>query len=185
MSKRLIFLGPPGAGKGTQAIQLAESAGIPHISTGEILRSAIAAETELGKQAKSYMDAGELVPDSLLLDLIRARLQEPDATSGWILDGFPRNVSQAQFLDQLLVELNQAPITILNLIVPESVLIKRLLARKRGDDTEETIQRRLVVYREQTAPVVAFYQDHQLHSVDGDRTPGEVAQALSTLVNEA
>lgn len=185
MSKRLIFLGPPGAGKGTQAVQLAQSAGIPHISTGEILRSAIAAQTDLGKQAKGYMDAGELVPDSLLLNLIRARLQEPDAVSGWILDGFPRNVTQAQFLDQLLKELEQAPITILNLVVPEPILIERLLARQRGDDTEATIKRRLVVYREQTAPVVEFYENYQLHSVDGDRTPEEVAQALNALVSEA
>src|SRR4028118_2241857 len=101
---RLIFLGPPGAGKGTQAKLLADLLNIPHISTGEILRSAVAAQTPLGQKAKAYMDKGELVPDELLLDLVRDRLSQADAQSGWILDGFPRNVSQAAFLDDLMQE---------------------------------------------------------------------------------
>ncbi|MGB0561534.1 MAG: adenylate kinase [Spirulinaceae cyanobacterium] len=182
MSKRLIFLGPPGAGKGTQAQRLAKSAQIPHISTGEILRQAIAQGTELGQKAQAFMDKGELVPDSLLVDLVRDRLQQPDATEGWILDGFPRTVAQAKFLDQLLGELQQSPVTILNLDVPESVLVERLLARQRGDDTEETIRRRLVIYHEQTKPLIDFYGGRQLHTIDGNSSPDAVAQALHDLV---
>ncbi|MDY6781822.1 MAG: adenylate kinase [Cyanobacteriota bacterium] len=183
MAKRLIFLGPPGAGKGTQAQQLAESMSIPHISTGEILRSAIASATPLGTRAKAYVDAGELVPDALMLDLIRDRLAQPDAREGWILDGFPRNVSQAEFLDKLLSELKQQTDCVLSLTVPDEVLIARLLGRGRRDDSEETIRRRLEVYREQTAPVNDFYQKRQvLHGVNGDRSPETVTAALRELV---
>ncbi|NEO83213.1 MAG: adenylate kinase [Spirulina sp. SIO3F2] len=183
MSKRLIFFGPPGAGKGTQAQRLAESAQIPHISTGDILREAVAQGTELGQQAQSFMDSGQLVPDNLLIDLVRERIQQPDTTEGWILDGFPRTVAQAAFLDQLLAELQQTPITILNLEVPDVVLVERLLQRKRKDDTEKTIRRRLAVYHEQTAPVVDFYQEHNLHAIDGDRSPEEVAQAIDAVIS--
>jgi adenylate kinase len=185
MAKRLIFLGPPGAGKGTQAQRLAESMGIPHISTGEILRSAIALSTPLGKKAQEYVDAGELVPDALILDLIRNRLAQPDATQkGWILDGFPRNVEQAEFLEQLLVELQQQANCVLSLKVPDEVLIARLLGRGRKDDSEETIRRRLEVYEEQTAPVNNFYQERQsLHVVDGDRAPEAVTATLRELVS--
>ncbi|MEM8637362.1 MAG: adenylate kinase [Cyanobacteria bacterium P01_G01_bin.54] len=183
MSKRLIFLGPPGAGKGTQAERLAASAEIPHISTGEILRQAITDGTALGQQAQAFMDKGELVPDSLLVDLVRERLQQPDAASGWILDGFPRTVAQAEFLDQLLTELQQTPITILNLEVPKEILVERLLARKRKDDTADTIRRRLVVYQEQTKPIVEFYSDRQVHHINGDRTPEAVEQALRELIS--
>ncbi|BAW96016.1 adenylate kinase [[Synechococcus] sp. NIES-970] len=182
-SIRLIFLGPPGAGKGTQAQILAESHGIPHISTGEILRAAIANETELGQQAQGFVDRGELVPDSLILDLIRERLQQPDAQQGWILDGFPRNVSQAAFLNTLLAELSQQCNVALNLEVPDSTLIERLLSRGRKDDNQETIRRRLEVYREQTAPVIDFYQKQgSLQSVNGDRLPEEVTAALKDAI---
>ncbi|MEW5857163.1 MAG: adenylate kinase [Cyanobacteriota bacterium] len=185
---RLIFLGPPGAGKGTQAHILAQELEIPHISTGDILRNAKAAGTELGLKAKSYMDRGELVPDALILDLVRDRLSQTDTQPGWILDGFPRNVSQATFLDKLLQELDQASDCVLNLEVPDEVLVERMLerGRKQGrtDDTEEVIRRRLEVYRTQTAPLIDFYeQRQQLVSVDGDRSLEEVTSALKQVVH--
>lgn len=182
---RLIFLGPPGSGKGTQAQILAELFHIPHISTGEILRDAIAKQTELGRQAQSYVNKGELVPDELLLDLIRERLTQPEAEKGWILDGFPRNVAQAVFLDRLLEELNQlSGQYVVNLEVPHQVLIERLLLRGRKDDSEETISRRLQVYQQQTAPVIEYYNQHgTLHSIDGDRLPEEVTESLKSVVN--
>ena len=181
---RLIFLGPPGSGKGTQAQILAESFQIPHISTGDILREGIAHQTELGKKAQSYMDKGELVPDQLILDLIRERLSQPDVQSGWILDGFPRNVAQAAFLDQLLEELNQSSSQIVNLEVPDEVLIERLLGRGRKDDNESTIRRRLEVYWEQTAPVIDYYQQRgKLRPIDGNRLPEEVTESLVKLIH--
>lgn len=180
---KLIFLGPPGAGKGTQAQVLAEKLSIPHISTGEILRMAIAEQTPLGIKAKTYVDNGDLVPDELILDLIQERLSQDDAQKGWILDGFPRNVSQAEFLDGLLTQLNQTCNYVLNLDVPDEILIKRLLARGRKDDNEETITNRLHVYRQQTAPLIDYYQKHNLlKPVNGDRTPAEVSQNLQTIV---
>ncbi len=182
--KRLIFLGPPGSGKGTQAQLLAELFEIPHISTGEILRQAIAEKTVLGQKAQSYVDKGELVPDALILDLIRERLGQPDAQKGWILDGFPRNVAQASFLDELIEELHQSPDCAVNLEVPDRVLITRLLLRGRKDDNEQTIRRRLQVYREQTAPLIGYYRDRgRLYSVNGDRQLGEVTESLKQIVN--
>lgn len=184
MSKtRLIFFGPPGAGKGTQAQYLAEGLGIPHISTGEILRDAIAKQTPLGLKAKQYVENGDLVPDELLLDLIRERLTQPDAQTGWILDGFPRNVQQASFLDELLQELNQPPDVAMNLEVPDAVLIERLLGRGRQDDTRETIERRLEVYRDKTAPLLDYYRDRAyFYSVNGARSPEEVTASLKEII---
>jgi len=180
---KIIFLGPPGAGKGTQAKLLADLLHIPHISTGDILRNAIAAHTPLGQKAQSYVDKGELVPDDLLLDLIRDRLQQTDATSGWILDGFPRNVSQASFLNELLQELNQSGICAVNLEVPDEVLITRMLGRGRKDDNQETIRRRLEVYRNETAPVISFYSEREaLKAIDGDRPMEEVTESLKQVV---
>lgn len=183
MAKRIIFLGPPGAGKGTQAKQLAESLAIPHISTGDMLRGAIAQKTPLGQKAQQYVDAGELVPDELLVDLMRERLSQPDAQKGWILDGFPRTVQQGSFLDDLLQEMNQTPDYILNLEVPNEELIERLLARGRKDDTQDTIRRRLEVYREQTQPLLNYYRDREgFHSVNGNLLPEEVTQNLQKIV---
>ncbi|MGK7917461.1 MAG: adenylate kinase [Prochloraceae cyanobacterium] len=185
----LIFLGPPGAGKGTQAKLLAELVQIPHISTGEILREAIAAQTPLGKKVQEYVDQGELVPDRLILDLIEQRLGQADAQKGWILDGFPRNVGQANFLDELLGKLNQSSnylVYVVNLEVPEEVLINRLLSRGRKDDNRDTIRRRLQVYQEQTEPLIDFYRTHnRLYSVDGNRLPEEVTESLKEIVNTA
>ncbi len=183
MAKGLIFLGAPGSGKGTQAQVLAEKMGIPHISTGDMLRQAIADETELGQQAKSYMDQGELVPDQLILGLIEERLGYPDAKSGWILDGFPRNVNQAIFLDTLLVNIGHRTQWVINLKVSDDVIIQRLLGRGRADDNEETIRHRLLVYTEQTAPLISYFQEQgKLFAIDGDQPIDAIANQLKSLV---
>lgn len=183
MAKRLIFLGPPGAGKGTQAQIVADNHKIPHVSTGDILRAAVAQQTPLGQQAKDFMNRGELVPDALILDLIKDRLSYEDATDGWILDGFPRNVNQAAFLEKLLEKLNQSADCVLNLKVPDEVLVTRLLARKRKDDNESTIRRRLEVYHQDTVPVIDFYQTREiLKTINGDQTMEEVTQALNQAI---
>ena len=189
---QLIFMGPPGAGKGTQAQLLAALWKIPHISTGDILRACVVAKTPLGLKAQAYMDAGDLVPDQLLIDIVQERMNQPDASSGWILDGFPRTVAQAAFFDTLLCDVSGAggksgkdcALRAVNLDVPDNVLVTRLLSRGRQDDNEETIRRRLQVYREQTEPLIAFYSAReQLVAVDGDRdmalVTAELQQALS------
>jgi adenylate kinase len=185
---RLIFLGAPGAGKGTQAKMLADANAMAHISTGDILRSAVANETALGVKAKGFMDAGELVPDSLVIDLIRERLKEDDAQTGWILDGFPRNVAQAGFLDELLADLGQAVAHAVNLDVPDEVVVDRLVKRGaaegRSDDNEATIRRRLQVYREQTAPLIAYYEaQDKLATIDGNQPLDQVKTALKAVVD--
>ncbi len=181
--KGVIFLGPPGSGKGTQGQHLAERIGVPHISTGEILRGAIAAGTTLGQQAQGYVERGELVPDSLLLDLIRERLRQADTEKGWILDGFPRNVAQAEFLDELLSEFAYLSTYVINLEVPDEILVERLLQRGRQDDTKDTISKRLHVYHEQTEPVINYYaQKSALISVNGHRTIEEISAHLDDLV---
>lgn len=183
MAKRLIFLGPPGAGKGTQAQVLSENHQIPHVSTGDILRAAVGQETPLGKQAKDYMDRGELVPDALILGLIQDRLSYEDTANGWILDGFPRNVNQAAFLEELLTKLDQSADCVLNLEVPDEVLVERLLARKRKDDNEQTIRRRLEVYHQDTVPVINFYQEKEtLKTIDGNQSMEEVSKSLSEAI---
>jgi adenylate kinase len=180
---RLIFLGPPGAGKGTQAQILAQSRQIPHISTGEILREAVVQQTDLGTQAQAYMDRGELVPDQLVIDLIQNRLTAPDTKSGWILDGFPRNPDQATAFDQMLVTLHQTYDRVISFDVPDEALVMRMLERGRQDDQEETIRRRLEVYREQTAPLIAYYNNRQtLSTIDGDQPMQDVTSDLLKLV---
>ena len=178
----LIFLGPPGSGKGTQAEFIASCYNIPHISTGEILRQNVADKTELGIKAKSYMDAGELVPDQVLLSMVKDRLSQPDTNSGWLLDGFPRSVPQVYFLDELLVS-GQSSLKVINFEVPEDVLVERLLGRGRKDDNEETIRRRLEVYNEQTAPLINLYSDrHQLISIDGNQSVENVTANLKAAI---
>jgi adenylate kinase len=180
---RLIFLGPPGAGKGTQAKTLAEFLHIPHISTGDILRQAIKDQTTLGIKAQSYMDKGELVPDQLVEDLVNERIRQPDAQSGWILDGFPRKVTQAAFLEELLAQIGQAGEKVVNLDAPDEVVITRLLGRGRKDDSEEIIRRRLEVYREETAPLIDYYSDRQkLLTVNGNQSPEEVTIELENVI---
>jgi len=179
---RAIFLGPPGAGKGTQAAILAGAVQIPHISTGEILRQEVAQQTQLGLDAKSYMDKGELVPDALILEMVRNRLSQPDAATGWILDGFPRNVSQAEFLQQLLADIHQSCNAAINLDVPDQVLVERLLGRGRADDTEDTVRHRLVVYHTQTKPLLDFYGDRNvLITVNGDRPLADITDELKLI----
>jgi adenylate kinase len=176
-------LGPPGAGKGTQAQTLAQHWRIPHISTGDILRQAMRDRSPLGIEAQGYMDRGELVPDQLVLDIIAERLSQPDTESGWILDGFPRNVSQAGFLAELLQKLEPNGVRVINLEVPDEVLVSRLLDRGRQDDTEQVIRRRLEVYREQTLPLIDFYRDRQqLMSVNGNQPLEKVTFELQNLL---
>lgn len=180
---RLIFLGPPGSGKGTQAGTLAKFWQVPHISTGDILRSAVREQTSLGTKAQSYMDRGELVPDQLVLDLVQERLNQPDTDRGWILDGFPRNVVQAEALDQMLSAINQSCEMAINLDVPDEVIVGRMLARGRKDDNEETIRRRLEVYRIETAPLISFYQKRQqLASIDGNQSMEQVTTAIQKAI---
>jgi len=174
---QLIFVGPPGAGKGTQALIIAEFFHIPHISTGDILRAAVSEKTPLGEKAQSYMDRGELVPDQLLLEIVEERLKNPDAQDGWILDGFPRTVPQAEFFDKHLAKKGLGNVRVVNLDVPDDILVTRLLARGRKDDTEETIRRRLEVYRDQTSPLINYYRD-QLITIDGDRAMEDVTETL-------
>jgi adenylate kinase len=179
----LIFLGPPGAGKGTQAKLLAERLNIPHISTGDILRNAVAEQTDLGVKAQSYMDRGELVPDELILDMVRDRLLQSDAAQGWILDGFPRNVPQAKFLNDLLVKIHHSYDWVVNLDVPDEILVSRLLGRGRKDDNEEVIRKRLEVYRAQTEPLISFYNGlRQLVTIDGDKSVETVTDALHQVI---
>lgn len=177
--KRLILLGPPGSGKGTQAQQLVQYWQIPHISTGDLLRSAVTQATSLGIEANAYMNRGELVPDNLVLAMVQERLSQPDARPGWLLDGFPRNVAQARHLDDLLAQMGQTCEGVFNLEVLDTVLIDRMLDRGRKDDTADVIRRRLEIYRAQTAPVLAFYQKRQqLVSVNGNQTVAAVTDAL-------
>ena len=167
-----IFLGPPGAGKGTQAKLLAEHLGVDHVSTGDLLRKAVAARTEVGIRAKAFMDAGELVPDAELLGLVREALEGP-ARRGCILDGYPRNRAQAEALDRLLPDVGQRLSGVVKLEVPESVLVDRIERRARAegrtDDSAETVRNRLRVYEKQTAPLVEYYRDRGVLTV----VPGE------------
>jgi adenylate kinase len=176
---RLIFLGPPGAGKGTQAQILAQHLNIPHISTGDILRQAMKEQTPLGIKAQGYVDSGELVPDQLVQDLVEERLGQADAKSGWILDGFPRKVTQAAFLEELLAKTGQGGERVVNLDAPDDVVVTRLLSRGRKDDTEEVIRRRLEIYRNDTAPLIHYYSDRQkLVTINGDQSQEEVTHEL-------
>lgn len=169
---RIVLLGPPGSGKGTQAALLKKRLGVPHISTGELLRAAVAEGTELGRKAKAAMDAGQLVSDDLMLGLIEEKLGQPEVEPGFILDGYPRNQAQAEALDALLDRLGQPIDRALELVVDEEQIVQRLARRAeeegRSDDTEEVVRNRLAVYREQTAPVSSHYaQKGLLVRVDG------------------
>ena len=158
----LLLLGPQGSGKGTQAARISADYGIPHISTGEIFRGAIAAGTDLGHRVEPILAAGELVPDDLTIALIRERLSEPDARRGFVLDGFPRNLAQAAALDEMLDEIGRDLDAVLHFELPDEVALERLLGRARDesrtDDTPEVIQRRLAIYHEQTEPLVEYYR---------------------------
>ena len=189
---RVVLLGPPGAGKGTQAQIIAEHLGVPAISTGDIFRANVSGQTELGRQAKTYMDAGDLVPDEITVAMVKDRLAEPDAKAGFLLDGFPRTIAQAEQLRESLAELGQELRRVLELVVDEDELVRRLSGRRmlvdgemvqRDDDKPETVRRRLQVYREQTAPLSGFYESEGLLSrIDAIGEVDEVtARALEAL----
>lgn len=206
----LILLGAPGAGKGTQGSQLAARLGIPKIATGDILRAAVREGTELGRKAKGFMDAGELVPDSVILGLVREALASPVAAGGAIFDGFPRNVAQAESLKQILADADRTLDAVVLLDVPDDAIVERMIGRRtdpetgdvyhvvfnpapaeiehrlvhRKDDHEETVRHRLSVYAEETAPLVAYYQrsDVPVHRVDGTQPIGQVQDDIATLL---
>lgn len=204
----IVLLGAPGAGKGTQAQKLVEEFGLAHISTGDLLRAAVKAQSELGLQAKAYMDAGKLVPDQLVINLVKERLQADDAQAGFILDGFPRNTAQAVTLDSELAAMERNLDAALLVDVKPDVIVKRLGSRRtcrscgytapagvdvcprcggemyqRDDDKPETIQKRLDVYQTQTAPLIEYYRGHSiLKEVDGDRPVDEVYADVRALL---
>jgi adenylate kinase len=211
MALNLVMLGPPGAGKGTQAEHLAREQGIPKISTGDILREAVQAGTEIGLKAKAVMDRGELVSDDLIIGIVRARLDRPDVEKGFILDGFPRTVAQARALEGIMV--GRSPLVIVDITVPESDLVRRLTTRlvcescgtnapagsspgavqscttcggrlvQRTDDNEGVIRERLNVYRRDTHPLVEYYRARDtFRAVDGAQPPDKVADAIERAV---
>jgi adenylate kinase len=208
----VILLGPPGAGKGTQAKMLTERYGVPQISTGDILRAAVATGTSLGREAKTYMDRGALVPDDVVIGIVRDRLAEPDCRGGYLLDGFPRTVAQAEALTRMLREVGAPLPSVVSLDVDEEEVVRRLAGRRtcqtcgepfhvefhparvegicdkcggtliqREDDTEKTIRRRLQVFREQTEPLISYYQKQGLTMrVNGLGETGEIFARISS-----
>jgi len=175
---RLVLVGPPGAGKGTQATALSEKLGIPHISTGDLFRKNIAEETELGQQVKHILDSGKLVPDEITNQMLVERLEQPDTEDGFLLDGFPRNIGQAELLAKVLADSDQKLDAVVQLEVPEDALVDRLLARGRSDDNEDVIRHRLHVYQSETAPLLDYYRD-LLVTLDG---VGEVDQVTDRVL---
>ncbi len=206
MAKTIIFLGPPGAGKGTQAQRLAQEKGFIQISTGDILREAVKNGTELGKKAKEYMDAGKLVPDDLIISIIKEKLQELEGKD-IILDGFPRTIPQAEALDKMLPELDRKVDAVILFEVPDDLVIERLSGRRidpktgkvyhvkynppppdveviqRDDDKEEVIRKRLEVYHQQTAPLIEYYKkQNKLHVIDASKSPDEVYKEILNVI---
>ncbi|EKX87540.1 adenylate kinase [Corynebacterium durum] len=156
---RLVLLGPPGAGKGTQAAILSDKLGVPHISTGDLFRANIGEGTPLGVEAKQYIDAGKLVPTDVTARMVASRLAEADTANGFLLDGFPRTVEQAELLKDILADAGVSLDGVVEFRVSEDVVVERMLARGRADDNEETIRTRLGVYRDETAPLIEYYGD--------------------------
>lgn len=214
-SRRIVILmGPPGSGKGTQAVRLSKELGIPHISTGDLFRENVGKSTDLGKKAKTYMDAGKLVPDELVLEMLFDRVSRSDASKGYLLDGFPRTIPQAEALNRHLSSNDH--VTVINLDVADELIIKRIGGRfsckqcgtiynkyfspstkegicdkcagelqQRPDDTVEVAQERLKVYHAQTQPLIAYYtQKGILHNIDGTQTPDEVFKHLQKALQE-
>ena len=182
-ARRLLLLGPPGAGKGTQAQTLVECYEIPQISTGDMLRAAVSAGTEVGQKAKAFMDAGKLVTDEIVIGVAEERLRQPDAQGGFILDGFPRTVAQAEALDGLLEKLGVKLERCVSMMVNDDELVKRLLKRAeiegRSDDNEESIRVRMNEYREKTEPLVGYYRGRGvLVEVDGEGSVDEIAKRI-------
>jgi adenylate kinase len=189
----LILIGPPGAGKGTQAKILEQEYGLKQLSTGDMLRAEIANGTELGKKAKSLMDAGQLVPDDVIVDMIASRIEQPDCAAGVIFDGFPRTVDQAEALDTMLADKGKKIKSVIQFVVDEEELVNRLNSRirqaidagqeVRSDDNEETLRKRLEVYRNQTAPIIPYYEaEGMLQKVDGMKPIDFVTQEIKAIL---
>ncbi len=180
MNQRLVFLGPPGAGKGTQAILLCKKQGLLHLSTGDLLRAEVKASTPLGLEAAEIMNKGELVSDSLVLSIVEKRLS--DFNGGWLLDGFPRTLPQAESLEILLKQIHQPIDAVVLIELKDEVLIKRLLARGRSDDDEAVIRHRIQLYKEKTAPLVDHYNKQGLvNTIRGD---GDI-EAIASRIEES
>jgi adenylate kinase len=186
-----ILLGPPGAGKGTQAKVLVDNYGVVQLSTGDMLRAAVASGSELGAQAKAVMDAGKLMPDDIMVEIISARIAEPDCANGFILDGFPRTTAQADALDKMLEEKGLPLDHVIEISVNDAVLIDRINARvaetpeaeRRDDDNAETLKHRLDVYHEQTAPILPYYESRgMLKKVDGMQLIDEVSKQIEAII---
>lgn len=190
--QHVLFLGPPGAGKGTQAQQLASRHNLLHLSTGDLLRAEVAAATTLGLEAQTVMNRGELVSDALVLAIVRSRLEQQSAAlsrgesgpTGWLLDGFPRNLAQAEALEALLNELNQPIDLVVLMELDDGLLMQRLLSRGRTDDNAEVIRHRLEVYRAQTEPLITYYRERRLlQAIDSDGTVEAVAHRIEALLH--
>lgn len=191
----VIFLGPPGAGKGTQAAHIVERYGIPQLSTGDMLRAAVAAKTPVGLKAKAIMDAGNLVSDDVVAAIIEERIEQQDCAPGFLLDGFPRTIPQAEILDAILSKKGRAVDAVVELKVDEAALIDRLRNRiketkargeePRADDNEETFAKRLQVYRDQTAPLIPYYEGQgKLRVVDGMQSVEAVSAAIDAILDQ-
>lgn len=184
---QLILFGPPGAGKGTQAAKLKDELGLAHLSTGNIFRSAISNQTPLGVKVKSILDAGILVPDQVVVELVAEEIKKPEYHKGIILDGFPRTVSQAEAYDALLEQRGESVSALIALTVPDQTLIERILSRGEGrsDDTEEKIEKRLDVYRSETEPVIGYYRKKQVvFEVDGVGSVEDIYQRILEVIHQ-
>ncbi|KGG13564.1 MULTISPECIES: adenylate kinase [Prochlorococcus] len=182
MKSRLLFLGPPGAGKGTQASLLCKGNGLMHLSTGDLLRAEVSAQSDIGKEASIIMNRGELVNDEIVLAIVKKRLSQ-DQNTGWLLDGFPRNLGQAYSLQELLSELSQPIEAVLLIVLDDESLIERLLARGRDDDNEDVIRHRLQIYNEKTAPLIDFYGNLGiLQTIPGEGDIEDVASRVRKIL---
>ena len=184
----MVLLGPPGAGKGTQATRIAEKLSIPAISTGEIFRANMSEGTEIGLQAKAFIDRGEFVPDSVTNAMVKARLSAPDTANGFLLDGYPRNVEQAHVFADMCAEIGIKLYLVLEIQVDEDEVVTRMMKRAqeqhRTDDTEPVMRHRLEVYHQQTKPVAAYYADHELlQVVDGSGSIDEVTERIFAVLD--